>query len=381
MPNVVEFQLPMPLSLDEYRIAHLYMIAKFSRNHSEESQSKPGGKSEKGGKDAGKGDEAEGVEILVNEPYDADPENGLPFAGQYTHKIIHFSSSVAPWLRAVLPASALQIHEKSWSAFPHFSRTVYHSEALGDRFKLSLDTISLDDDCCSTENAHGLEGAELKRRKIDVVDIVSDAYPADKYKEEEDPKVFHSEKTGRGPLSDDWVELARQLLARDVDPELDALGLSSGSGKKSKKSKRASKDDSSSSSKQKKDQKKKKGKRAAKEEKDDAPHPICTAYKVSRCEVKMFGLGGKIENFVNGMTRNILLHGHRQAYAWMDEWYGMDIDDIREFEEETARALERLRHGGDSDEDEEEEDKKEDEDAEGESSSSSEGDDEGSTPK
>jgi membrane-associated phosphatidylinositol transfer protein len=375
MPNVCEFQIPMPLSLEEYHRGQLYMIAKFSREHSEENQKSKS--SRQGGKKSGRADEeTEGIEFLVNEPYDADPENGLPFAGQYTHKIIHFSSSVAPWLRAVLPASALQIHEKSWSAFPRFSRTTYHSTALGDRFKLRVDTLSLDADCCSTENAHGLEGAELKRRKVDVVDIVADEYPADKYKEEEDPKVFRSEETGRGPLGDDWIQVAQQALEREVDPELDALGLSSG-GKKTKKTpKRGASRDSSTSNnnKQNKDQKrkaKKKGKSASKEEKEDAPHPVMTTYKLSTCEVKAFGLGGKIENWVqNSMTRDILLHGHRQAYAWIDEWHDMDIDDIREFEEETARALEQLRHGkGDSDSDSSDDEESGDEDSDGEDDS------------
>lgn len=394
MPNVCEFQIPMPLTLEEYRIAQLYMIAKFSRNHSEQSQSqqkeqKEGGSGKKKEEDEG---EAEGVEILVNEPYEADPEQNLPYAGQYTHKIIHFSSSVAPWLRAVLPASALQIHEKSWSAFPHFSRTIYHSTAIGDRFKLRVDTLSKDNDCLSSENAHGLDAADLKRRRVDVVDIVADEYPADKYKEEEDPKVFVSAKTGRGPLGDDWVKIAQEVLAAQeegsVDAELDALGVSSSKKTKKKKSKSkgssSSKDDGgpapSGSGKKEKDSKQRKkksrkGKRAGKGEKeDDGPHPVMTTYKLSTCEVKMFGLGGKIENWIqNSMTRNILLHGHRQAYSWMDEWYGMDIDDIREFEAETQKALDRLRHGkGDSDSDSdsgEDSDNDDDEDEDSKSSS------------
>ena len=30
--------------------------------------------------------------------------------------------------------------------------------------------------------------------------------------------------------------------------------------------------------------------------------------------------------------RNVLLMGHRQAYVWMDEWYGMTIEDVRDYE-------------------------------------------------
>lgn len=34
-----------------------------------------------------------------------------------------------------------------------------------------------------------------------------------------------------------------------------------------------------------------------------------------------------------------MLMGHRQAWVWQDEWYGLTIDDIRQLEEETQRVL------------------------------------------
>lgn len=34
-----------------------------------------------------------------------------------------------------------------------------------------------------------------------------------------------------------------------------------------------------------------------------------------------------------------MLMGHRQAWVWQDEWYGLTISDIRELEEETQRML------------------------------------------
>lgn len=30
--------------------------------------------------------------------------------------------------------------------------------------------------------------------------------------------------------------------------------------------------------------------------------------------------------------RDILLLGHRQAFTWIDEWYKMSIEDVREYE-------------------------------------------------
>jgi hypothetical protein len=32
-----------------------------------------------------------------------------------------------------------------------------------------------------------------------------------------------------------------------------------------------------------------------------------------------------------------LLLGHRQAFAWIDEWYGMTLDDVRIYEEQMQR--------------------------------------------
>ena len=38
-----------------------------------------------------------------------------------------------------------------------------------------------------------------------MIDIVNDHLSGSDYKREEDPKHYVSEKTGRGPLTDDWI--------------------------------------------------------------------------------------------------------------------------------------------------------------------------------
>ena len=38
----------------------------------------------------------------------------------------------------------------------------------------------------------------------DYIDIVVDHVPHSEYKEEEDPRIYKSKKSGRGPLSDNW---------------------------------------------------------------------------------------------------------------------------------------------------------------------------------
>lgn len=36
-----------------------------------------------------------------------------------------------------------------------------------------------------------------------------------------------------------------------------------------------------------------------------------------------------------------MVHAHRQAWCWQDEWYGLTMDDIRQLELETQLALAR----------------------------------------
>lgn len=41
---------------------------------------------------------------------------------------------------------------------------------------------------------------------LDVIDVVKDQLYGADYVKEEDPKFYHSEKSGRGPLNDNWLE-------------------------------------------------------------------------------------------------------------------------------------------------------------------------------
>ena len=41
---------------------------------------------------------------------------------------------------------------------------------------------------------------------VDYIDIVNERVSGSDYKEEEDPRLYQSAKTGRGPLSSDWRE-------------------------------------------------------------------------------------------------------------------------------------------------------------------------------
>uniref|UniRef100_A0A663F6A6 Phosphatidylinositol transfer protein N-terminal domain-containing protein n=1 Tax=Aquila chrysaetos chrysaetos TaxID=223781 RepID=A0A663F6A6_AQUCH len=81
---IKEYHILLPMSLEEYQVAQLYMIQKKSR---EESSG-----------------EGSGVEILANRPYSDGPGG----SGQYTHKIYHVGS----------PHPQL-VEEESWNAYPY----------------------------------------------------------------------------------------------------------------------------------------------------------------------------------------------------------------------------------------------------------------------
>ncbi|XP_036394161.1 cytoplasmic phosphatidylinositol transfer protein 1b [Megalops cyprinoides] len=103
------------------------------------------------------------------------------------------------------------------------------------------------------------------------LDILTDPIPEKHYKKSEDLSCWESEKTGRGPLQAGWR---------------------------------------------------------------NTTHPIMCSYKRVQCSFEVYGLQGRTEEFIHKNIRDILLVGHRQAVAWTDEWHGMTLDEVRQFERE-----------------------------------------------
>lgn len=176
---IKEYRIPLPLTVEEYRIAQLYMIAKKSR---EESSG-----------------EGSGVEIIVNEPY----ENGPGGNGQYTQKIYHVGSHLPGWFKSLLPKSALTVSEEAWNAYP-YTKTRYTCPFV-EKFSLEIETYYFADNG-HQENVFKLSGSDLKNRIVDVIDVVKDQLYGADYVKEEDPKLFVSHKCNRGPLSESWLE-------------------------------------------------------------------------------------------------------------------------------------------------------------------------------
>lgn len=115
----------------------------------------------------------------------------------------------------------------------------------------------------------------LSARSVDHIDIAFDDLSSDKhYKVEEDPKKFRSTKTQRGPLIEGWR---------------------------------------------------------------DDQQPIMCSYKVVSASFEVWGFQTRVEDYIQRCIRDVLLLGHRQAFAWIDDWLEMSIDDVRRYEQ-TAQA-------------------------------------------
>ncbi|XP_043923850.1 membrane-associated phosphatidylinositol transfer protein 2 isoform X2 [Protopterus annectens] len=253
---IKEYRIPLPMTVEEYRIAQLYMIQKKSREET-----------------CGEGS---GVEILENRPYMDGPGG----CGQYTHKVYHIGMHIPSWFRSILPKAALRVEEESWNAYP-YTRTRYTCPFV-EKFSIDIET-HYQSDSGDQANVFNLSPAEKRQLVLDPIDIVKDVIPTHEYKAEEDPKLFKSFKTKRGPLSEDWIEECKN---------------------------------------------------------NPGKFPIMCAYKLCKVEFRYWGMQSKIERFIHDVgLRKVMVRAHRQAWCWQDEWYGLTIEDIRQLEREAQLML------------------------------------------
>ncbi|KAJ8957335.1 hypothetical protein NQ318_004814 [Aromia moschata] len=235
-----EYRICMPMTVEEYQIGQLYMIARHSLEQS--------------------GD-GEGVEVVENKEV-VDEKHGT---GQFTEKRIHLSSRLPYWIQSVIP-KIFYVTEKAWNYYP-FTITQYTCSFI-PKFLIEIET-KYENNNGSTENCLNLSPEQLAERLVDYLDIAYDEVSAKHYKEEEDPRFFQSKKTHRGPLVDGWRTNFQ---------------------------------------------------------------PIMCSYKLVHAYFEVFGLQTRVEDFIHSCIREVLLLGHRQAFAWIDEWVEMTMDDVRKYE-------------------------------------------------
>ena len=258
--KIKEYRILLPFTVEEYEIGQLYSIAEASKN------------------ETGNG---EGIEVLKNEPFENVPLLGGKFtSGQYTCKIYHLSNKVPTFIRHLAPKGCLKLHEEAWNAYP-YCKTILTYPYFKSRFTMIIETMHCQDRG-DQSNVHELPSDKLLKREVDYIDIANDPVDSKDYKREEDPTIFKSEKTGRGPLSASWAQTY--------------LG------------------------------------------------PIMCAYKLVTTEFSFFGIDSFVETIMQDTERRVFLNFNRQVFCWIDNWYGMTMQDIRQLEEKLKEELDEERN-------------------------------------
>ncbi|KAF6150556.1 hypothetical protein GIB67_030357 [Kingdonia uniflora] len=251
MVQIREFRISMPISLEEYQIAQMYMVTKMQEESTTTS---------------------EGVEVLKNRAF----ENDVLGKGRYTSKVYHLKSKVPAWLTTFAPADALLMQEEAWNAYPR-CKTVIKCPYFAS-FRLTIETIHKADNGHS-ENVHGLSKELLKARQVENINISSATRDYWSYllgSSDVDLSEFRSLRADRGPLLDGW---------------------------------------------------------------QDKCDPVMTAYKLVTIDAPYWGFGYRLEQALLAAERALFLESHRNCFAWIDEWFGMTMDQLRELERQSDTSL------------------------------------------
>lgn len=226
----------------------------------------------------------EGMEWVFNEAFSANSEdalliNGQKMGGQYTEKIIFVADKVPGVVRTLAPKGSMEMQENSWNAYPHERTEISNPEYLKEAFSLSIKSVHLSDRG-TTDNALNLDADVLSKREVEYIDIANDPVNPRDVDPETDPQTFKSVKTGRGELGEDWSKTVE---------------------------------------------------------------PVMCCYKLVTCEFKWFGMQERIEKIISRYERRLFQMFNRKVFCWMDKWYGLKMEEIRQMEEETRLELYDLR--------------------------------------
>ncbi|KAI7982428.1 Phosphatidylinositol transfer protein 1 [Camellia lanceoleosa] len=140
-----------------------------------------------------------------------------------------------------------------------------------NKLTVTIETVHKPDNGRS-ENVHGLCKEQLAAREVEVIDIASSARDCWSYiigTSNVNLSKFKSEKTGRGPLLQGW---------------------------------------------------------------QDQHNPVMTAYKLVIIDAPYWGFGNRLEQTLLAGERALFLESHHNCFIWIDEWFGMTEEAIREFE-------------------------------------------------
>lgn len=241
-----EYRIVLPVSVEEYSCAQVYMT---SRTSLAEAMDQDGA----------------GVEILANRP----AEHRTLGPCQYTKKVFHIDKRFPSWLRMIAPKSGSYLLEESWNAYPSTITEV--TFPMFSSFRILVESHHLPDR--GDSNPHGLDKAARKNCEIVRIDIAERRGPDDQSKSQHGPgetdlQTFRS-KCGRGPFLQNWQQEVK---------------------------------------------------------------PVMCAYKKVTCEVQVWGMAAKVENFMQAYELDLFHKANKNTICWMDEWHGLTMHELRLFE-------------------------------------------------
>ncbi|EPB65320.1 phosphatidylinositol transfer protein [Ancylostoma ceylanicum] len=143
---------------------------------------------------------------------------------------------------------------------------------MGQNFTLIIESIHLPDNGCADNPLNA-----PRKRDIIYLDICDDVLIGKcNYRPETDPKLFVSERTGRGQLKPGWTYSAT---------------------------------------------------------------PVMCCYKLVTVHFKWTGLSSFVEKTIQKQYPKIFTKFHREAFCWIDYWFDLTDEELREFEEKIAKQL------------------------------------------
>ncbi|KAI4373514.1 hypothetical protein MLD38_011633 [Melastoma candidum] len=196
--------------------------------------------------------------------------------GQYTSKVYRLQSKVPSWLTTFAPADALILEEEAWNAYPR-CKTVIKCPYF-TKFRLTVETIHTAENG-QLENVHGLNKEQLASRQVEKIDIASSSTDYWSYvigSNTTDFSSFKSARSGRGPLSDGWQSQC---------------------------------------------------------------NPVMTAYKLVTVDAPYWGFGYRLEQAMLSGERALFIESHRNCFCWIDEWYGLSLQQVRELDQQNQASL------------------------------------------
>uniref|UniRef100_A0A1I8IZ45 Phosphatidylinositol transfer protein n=1 Tax=Macrostomum lignano TaxID=282301 RepID=A0A1I8IZ45_9PLAT len=236
---------------------------------------------------------SEGVRVMLNEPYES-PELG---PGRYCEKKIYLGQGPPGLLDQ--PSVARGWDFRAGKILQPFSDNKKQCSYI-PRLNIQVDTKFVDYQI-DIENIFSLSQSDLDRRRVVTIDIAADQLDSRKYRADELVRVHCAAFDYR------QVHPNTRCVAADL-ANWGACRFLPGWQSRAR--------------------------------------PLHCCYKLVRAAFPVWGLQTRVEAYVQDrLVQQLLLHAHRQAAAWMDNWLGLSEDEIRTIESQLFDETNRLVEG------------------------------------